>query len=343
MMDYTRRKFLTLCGRMLLVLGLGDVLPVTMSRAAARSAGMPQLNVVGSGVLPVPQEHFRAIVFCDSQCGYGYDTWAQTYQAAFNRHGTPDCFTVIGDLVDNGAADWQWESWQNAMDDRASEATFIPVMGNHECYGLEWTNHLPDGYLQRFAVPANGSKRFPGYYYAFDYGPAHFIVLNTQWLELDPLRPGLRTEELNWLRQQQATSQGTSRRWQIVLMHKDVLAYDEPQPDGTTGSFSYTGRTFMPLLETLGADLVLTGHMHAYRNRGHLRQFAPSDTGPVYVMCGRAGDEYYLVPADPRDKVAAPDDHQPSYVTLNCDAHNLILAAWTVKGAQLDSFTLHKT
>ncbi len=342
MMDYTRRKFLSICGRVLLALGLGSQLPGQLGRVAASPGPAPQLHVIGSGGHDIPQEHFQAIVFCDSQCGYGYETWAQTFRAAFDRHGVPDCFTVLGDLVDNGAADWQWQSWFGAMDSRASETTFIPVMGNHECYGLEWTNHLPEGYLSRFTLPTNGSKNFNGYYYDFDYGPAHFIVLNTQWLELDTLRPGLRTEELSWLRQQIARQQAQPRRWQIVLMHKDVLAYDEPQPDGTTGGFSDTGRTFMPLLESLGADLVLTGHMHAYRDRGHLTQFKPGTEGPLYIMCGRAGDEYYYVPADPRDKRAAPDDHVPSYVTLSCNTRTLTLSAWTTQGQQLDAILLRK-
>ena len=59
-------------------------------------------------------------------------------------------------------------------------------------------------------------------------------------------------------------------------------------------------------------------------------------------MCGRAGNEYYAVPASPLDRVAAPDDHVTSYVTLRADTAALTLEAWTTGGARLDHLTLTK-
>ena len=29
-------------------------------------------------------------------------------------------------------------------------------MGNHECYGVDWFNALPTGYLNQFTLPDNG-------------------------------------------------------------------------------------------------------------------------------------------------------------------------------------------
>lgn len=341
MKDFSRRTFLRLCGKCLLGLGLGSVLPPAVARAAE---GAPELHVIQPGDAPADAGHFRAIVFCDSQCGESYDTWAHTFTAAFDRHGVPDFFTVIGDLIDCGASDWHWSSWQEAMDSRASSAVFVPVMGNHECYSTDWLNCLPEGYLSRFAVPANGSARFPGYYYSFDYGPAHVLVLNTQWGELDNLLPGILPEQIAWMQadlaaQKKAQKKGR-RPWNIVLMHKDILAYDEPQADGQTAGFSDVGRAFMQHFDALGIDLVLTGHMHAYRDRGHIKSFHPAVTGPAYVMCGRAGNEYYYVPPDKFDRAAAPDDHPESYVTLDVTETQLTLRGWETDGTLLDTLTL---
>ena len=336
-MVYTRRRFLALCADALAALGLSAFLPPAAARAAA-----PETNVWET--LGAKKDAFRALIFCDSQCGESYDVWRTTIDTAFARHGTPDFFAILGDLVDCGASDWHWQEFFHAMGAHASEAPLVPVMGNHECYGEDWQNHLPDGFLSRFSFPPNGSVRFPGYYYAFDCGPAHFTVLNTQWGELDGLRPGLKTEQLVWLKQalSQKTTNESQKKWQIVLLHKDILAYDEAQPDGTTGGFSDTGKTFLPLFDALGVDLVLSAHMHAYRNRGHIAQFARSESGPVYVMCGRAGNEYYYVPPDALDLVCAPDDHIPAYVTLACTPTSLTVEGWDTAGTRLDRFTLTK-
>lgn len=340
MKDFSRRKFLGLCGKFLLGLGLGSILPPSIVRAAE---GFPELHIIKDGDTPAAPDHFRAIVFCDSQCGETYDVWAHTFAAAFDRHGVPDVFTIIGDLVDCGASYWHWDSWHAAMDSRASSTVFIPVMGNHECYSTDWLNCLPDGYLSRFAVPANGSARFSGYYYSFDYGPAHILVLNTQWGELDNLMPGILPEQIAWMQTDIAAQKKKEQHpWNIVLMHKDILAYDEPQSDGQTAGFSDVGRALMQHFDALGIDLVLTGHMHAYRNRGHIKAFHPAVTGPAYVMCGRAGNEYYYVPPDKFDRAAAPDDHPESYVTLDVTEHQLTLRGWLADGTQLDELTLQK-
>lgn len=195
---------------------------------------------------------------------------------------------------------------------------FAPVMGNHECYGLDWKFALPRRYLASFAVPGNGSQNFPGYYYSFDYGPAHFIVLNTQFEELDGLKPGLLQEELLWLKHDAAASH---KPWKIVLMHKDVIAYDEYQPGtGHTGGISDVGHDFMKSFDALGIDLVLTGHMHTYRNRGHIYDETPSDHGPTYLMFGPAGNERYTVPPDTTFDKVSLDQSDPgryrNYMTL---------------------------
>ena len=71
---------------------------------------------------------------------------------------------------------------------------FAPVMGNHETYDKKWEVRLPLAYLAQFAPPENGSRDFLRYYYSFDFGDVHFIVLNTQWNETNDLRPGLLEE-----------------------------------------------------------------------------------------------------------------------------------------------------
>ena len=342
---YSRRHFLRLSLRVLLGLGLGALLPAPLVRAAA-ARPLPLRLPTGSQAPGIPHKGpLRMLVFTDSQCGTSYEAWAATMRVAFAQFGTPDAFTVIGDLVDNGASDWHWQSFFAALlAGRAKAMPFAPVMGNHECYGLDWKFALPRRYLASFAVPGNGSRNFPGYYYSFDYGPAHFIVLNTQFEELDGLKPGLLQEELLWLKHDAAASH---KPWKIVLMHKDVIAYDEYQPGtGHTGGISDVGHDFMKAFDVLGIDLVLTGHMHTYRNRGHIYDETPSDHGPTYLMFGPAGNERYTVPPDTTfDKVSLDQSdpgHYRNYMTLAVTPTKCIATCHLEDGATVDRVVLTK-
>ena len=280
-----------------------------------------------------------ALLLTDSQCA-DYAVFRRVLDAAVQQHGAVDFLADLGDLTDNGESDWHWRSFTAAMGDAWARLPFAPVMGNHECYGLQWQMCLPTRYLANFVLPPNGSPRFPGYYYDFTVGPVHFFVLNTQFLELRDLRPGLAQEQLLWFRRAAAAAQ---EPWKVVLMHKDILAYDEYQEGTqTTGGFSDVGNALMPAFDALGIDLVLTGHMHTYRNRGHIYAKQPSDHGPVYVLSGPAGDQTYTVPADPLDKVAVPQPTRNNYLTLEASETALALHAWYVDGTPIDTISLTK-
>ena len=284
----------------------------------------------------------QAIVVCDSQCGTDYSDWKTTIHAAAGRYPKADFITDIGDITDNGQTCWQWDGWYSGISDLLPRYLFVPVMGNHECYDPDWKDCLPEGYLQQFSLPVNDSRRFLGYYYSFDYGPAHFLVLNTQFLELDALRPGLLEEQLSWMKEDVS---GGNRPWNIVLMHKDILSYNEYNPyTGDAGGLNDIAHDFMGAFDELGIDLVLTGHMHTYRNRGHIYDFRPSDHGPVYVLCGLSGNARYDVPLDTEfDRVSAPQPETDNYVILDVSARELRLRCHLPDGTLLDDMTLTKS
>lgn len=288
---------------------------------------------------------FEALLIDDSQCGETYEPFAELLAKALARHPQAAFLADIGDLTDNGQSDWHWQSFFAALlAGRAKAMPFAPVMGNHECYGLDWKFALPRCYLASFAVPGNGSRNFPVYYYSFDYGPAHFIVLNTQFEELDGLKPGLLQEELLWLKHDAESSQ---KPWNIVLMHKDVIAYDEYQPGtGHAGGISDVGHDFMKSFDVLGIDLVLTGHMHTYRNRGHIYDETPSDHGPTYLMFGPAGNERYTVPPDTDFDKVSLDQSDPgryrNYMTLAVTPTKCIATCYLEDGSTVDRVVLTK-
>lgn len=284
---------------------------------------------------------FKAIIFPDSQCSDGYVTWRKAAESAASQHADADFFIMMGDLVDNGEAAYQWRQWFEGAVSILSRLPCAPLMGNHEAYDLKWQCRLPVGWLGYFPVPGNGSLRFSGWYYSFDYGPCHFAALNTQWEEIEALRPGLLEEQIDWLRRDMAASR---KKWKIVLMHKDVIEYDYPDvSDAVTGDISTTGRALMPLFDELRPDVVLTAHQHTYRRLGHIVNFAPSEAGPLYIDTGNCGNCYYDVPKNVRfDKKMLAQPERGNYMTLEASAERLRFSCFLPDGSLADEAVLQK-
>ena len=284
----------------------------------------------------------RALLFSDSQCGESYDVWRTTYQAAWQRHPDADVAAIVGDLTDNGESAWHWRSFFEAMEAAGAPLArhpHIPVLGNHEYYGLQWTAVPPVRYLRTFALPDNGSRDFRGHYYSFDLGALHCIVLDTQFLEAEERGAALRAEQMDWLKKDAAAS---TAPWKLVLMHKDILAYGDYQVEQNTNhGISDVGQIFLDTFDALGIDLVVSGHVHAYRRR-QMRARQTDRNGTLYLLAGPAGNEYFNVPAETYDIVAGPDPTPSNYLYLEADAQHLHIRCETTSGAVLDTVDLQK-
>ncbi|SHK63768.1 Purple acid Phosphatase, N-terminal domain [Selenomonas ruminantium] len=290
---------------------------------------------------PADITDFSALIFCDSQCGHTYDSWGNAFRTAWQRHADAHFFAIVGDLVDNGQQEWQWQHFFAAIQGILPQHLFVPVMGNHECYSLIWKFCRPRRYELSYNLPANGSPELQNYFYSYDYGPVHFIVLNTQMLELKDIHPDILDKQKAWLRQD---AKNHHAKWQVVLMHKDILAYDEYQEvSKTMMSISDAGHAFMPIFDELGIDLVLTGHMHTYRNRGHIRHLEPADKGPVYIMSGPIGNQQYTVPADKKfDRSAIYQPTPENYLLLRASNEKLSVTCYTVNGEFVETYEISK-
>ena len=283
-------------------------------------------------------DKFKAIIFPDSQCGGSYDTWGGVAGSAFAKNPDAVLFVNVGDLVDNGEDRVQWEDWLRHVEQFTPEIVFAPVLGNHETYTREWTFRTPVSYLNYFATPDNGVENFSRRFYSFDVGAAHFVVLDSQWDEL-----GIELIDLqkNWLRQDLNL---TDKRWKIIFIHKDVLQYRIHRRPERKEGFSDVGELFMPEFESLGVDVVFTGHLHTYRNRGHLKNFQRDETGPLYILTGISGNVRYggLWIDHALDEVIAPQPETDNYLTLDVDAKTLTVKCFSPNGRPIDEVTLHK-
>lgn len=283
---------------------------------------------------------FSALIFPDSQSN-DYTDWKHLAQGAAERNEGADFFINMGDLVDNGEDHRQWEAWFDAVAGIIDRIPVAPLMGNHETYNEDWKVREPVAYLHEFALPANGSDAFAGRYYSFDYGPAHFIVLDTQTEEAADFHQGLLEAQQAWFREDVRQS---DKKWKIVLMHKDPLQYRiTNRPDRKEG-FSDEGRAWMPLFDAAGIDVVFSAHLHTYRNRGHIKNFARDTGGPLYILTGVAGNVRYpgLWVDHALDKVIAPQPETDNYLTLCVKEASVEIACFLPDGTEIDRETLRK-
>ena len=279
-------------------------------------------------------QSMKAIILSDSQCADDYATWSRTVSDAVKYMPDADALMVLGDLVDNGEDSYQWRRWFDMLTGIAERMTLVPVMGNHECYDIHWGNRIPAAYLNFFDVPGNGSTRFPRYYYSFDYGPIHFVVLNNCFEELDALRGGLLAEEMEWLR---ADLDETQQKWRVVLMHRDIIDYD-----ASPLKIESFAKKFAPIFEEGHVDIVIAAHIHSYRRRPRLKNFHRNKAGIIYINDGIAGDQHLVPPLFPWDEVTAPKPETTNYMTLEATMAALHFQCVVPGKGVVDDFTVKK-
>ncbi|MGB0143530.1 MAG: metallophosphoesterase, partial [Akkermansiaceae bacterium] len=165
-----------------------------------------------------------------------------------------DLLLMLGDNAYNSGYD---QEYQRAMFDIFPDilrtTPVWPTMGNHD--------HYSDDYYGIFELPTQGqSGGVPSgteQYYSFDYGNIHFVCLNS---EEDP--PGM----LEWLRND---LQSTRSDWVIAFFHHGP--YTKGSHDSDTESEHFPAREqYLPILESYGVDLVLSGHSHQYERSNFL-------------------------------------------------------------------------
>ena len=283
---------------------------------------------------------FKALIFPDSQSS-DYTDWERLAQDAARRNPDAAFFVNMGDIVDNGEDHTQWEAWFHGVEGIMDRIPFVPVMGNHETYDQNWNVRLPLAYLNYFIVPENHSVPFSRYYYSFDYGDVHFMVLNSQWDETSDFKQGLKEEQQAWLRED---SEKTGKKWRIVLIHKDVLQYRIHQRPERKEGFSDVGDAFMPLFDELGIDIVFTAHLHTYRNRGHIYHFERNTKGPLYILTGVAGNVRYpgLWIDHALDEAVAPQPETDNYLTLEASRERLVVRSFLPDGTEIDHAEITK-
>ena len=282
---------------------------------------------------PAEARPFKFLLFGDSQ-GDSYGLWQETVHTAYARNRDAVFMLNIGDLVDIGLSYRQWTQWFQAGRDIVDTIPVVAVMGNHETYTTKWEIAQPLLYTAFFQFPGNGPEGLKGKVYSFDYGDAHFSILDSQVQEEEAWIPQMLTLQKDWLEKDLA---GTDKRWKLVFIHRPV--YHNRASEGDQD----LRETFTPLFDRYQVDAVFAGHDHVYARSYPLAGGSWSDeqgTGPVYFTLGRSGIRTFAR-TQPKAWNAAfynPLD-QPDYLTIEVSDQKVLVQVFKLNGELIDRWS----
>jgi hypothetical protein len=170
-----------------------------------------------------------------------------------------DFYLHLGDMAYQRGRDVEFQTrFFEAYEPTLRHVVCWPTMGNHEGGTSKGTNGIGpyyDAYVCPSRGEAGGVPTGTEAFYSFDYGNIHFICLDSHDLDRKPT--GLMAR---WLK---LDLERTKADWLIAFFHHPP--YTKGTHDSDREKQLIEMRThIMPILETGGVDLVLSGHSHIY-------------------------------------------------------------------------------
>ena len=233
---------------------------------------------------------FRFVAWGDSGTGDGLQL--QLASCVSDLSPAAELYLGLGDLV---YPTGEWEDYDPHFFEPYSpmmrRALLWTSIGNHDA---GTGNGAP--YYANFHLPTDsGAPSHPSgteSYYSFDYGMAHFVCVDT----LDDINAG--DPQYNWLEADLDDANARGVRWKIVYTHKPPYSRGSHNSD-FEGDLVRLRDHLIPLCESKGVDLFLSGHSHNYERsylisngailQNHPSEYTKSFTGTIYVVSGCGG------------------------------------------------------
>lgn len=261
----------------------------------------------------------------------------------------------LGDFV-NDCTNEEWDSFFRNFAFSNMNTTMIPVAGNHEG-NLQWNK-----FNNIFNIgAAKGSLTTTGCYYSFDWGDAHFAVLNSN--DMYPMSQ----QQLNWLKNDMRASDA---QWKIILMHRALYSAGKNinKPDTII-----MREVLLPVVDELGIDVVFAGHDHMYfRTKqvkgdkvqlcesvtevygGEETQFMLNPEGTVHILPSTTGTKRYSVnesaipPILQCGDVVRDTKSGGAFATVSMDSEHFVYKAYIVDDETgekelIDTYAIKKT
>ncbi len=277
---------------------------------------------------PVNETDIGFLLYGDTRTNYmQHDEIAQLMIDEYTADPMYQSLVVCtGDIVTFGADDsvWQCEMFndlQTNLRQRMAELPFQSCLGNHELYEVDYTGYNIDTPLFGTYFPYPFVDRR---YWSFDYGPAHFVIMDQYPPEYDPYGQGLLpSAELSWLGSDLAS---TSKPWKFIVLHEPGWSCG-PHENNTD-----VQNLLQPICETYGVQFVLAGHNHYYARACR--------NGVHHITAGGGGGPLNLPGIGWLNVATATSCYNYCRVEIRSDS--LFLTAIKEDGSVIDSFCVDR-
>ena len=228
-------------------------------------------------------------------------------------NNNPDFQTIIisvGDLVSNGDGESYWDSqffdpsYEN-IQEMLANLPYQSCIGNHEGTGVLFKKYFPYPYIN-------------ARYWSFDYGPAHFVVVD----QYTSYAPG--STQLTWIENDLAS---TTKPWKFIYLHEPGWSAGGGHPNNSS-----VQNYIQPLCEQYGVPILFAGHNHYYA-RAVVNNIQHITTG------GGGAPLVQPILTYPNIVTATMANH---FCKISIDNDTLNFIAVTPVGVVIDSFTIVK-
>jgi len=192
-----------------------------------------------------------------------------------------------------------WDTWGEMVEPVASTHPYMIIPGNWDVKPFAINSFLnrysmPLHTLRNLKVKEHVSTRLtrdpPQYYYSFDYGPVHIVMLSSY----DPYNTS--SAQYDWLAQdlQKANENRATIPWIITAFHSPMYS----SSTGHGGSDLEFRKQIEHLLRKHKVDLTITGHDHGYERTFPVYDEEPLErglhhytnyAGTIHILAGTGG------------------------------------------------------
>lgn len=189
----------------------------------------------------------------------------------------------------------QGDDWLNMIQRISANIPYMTIPGNHEI-DYNYTH-----YINRFKMPVNDANEGKGFFYSYNMGPAHFVMINLEQYFEVVMEDCIETHK-NWLIEDLKTANSYRNEvpWIIVFAHHSF--YCSVDKSECNKQARLVKDEFEEVFYNNSVDLIIQAHVHNYERdkviykeqvlEGELDTFNMyfNPRAPVYVVNGNAGN-----------------------------------------------------
>lgn len=223
----------------------------------------------------------------------------------------PDFVIHTGDLVSSGEDTALWPNFFKIEKSVLAKAAFFPVLGNHERNANQYYEFL--------------DARAP--YYSFNWGNAHFTLLNS---DIGSAAAGSEGQDRYWREQvawmEQDLERSQTADFRFVVAHHPPFTSVSSRQGGNARM-----EALVPLMTKYRVAAMFNGHDHNYQR---------FEKGSVqYVTTGGGGAPLYDVDMPPA-YITKKVEKTENFVRVKVDGNRAVVEALGIDGRVIDRFEL---